>query len=440
MLRRPIKELVWKLSPPGIAGMLMTSVNAMADAVFAGQFVGSSAMAGIALSIPFIFFNFAVVRLVGTGSAFIISRALGSGSKHILGSILYFTIALLVLFSVFISVSGYFFAGNLIRLIGGIGEVLQYGSQYYVIMSVFSLPSILGVGTSILIRSEGKVVFAMKITAVGVILNLILCPLFSGYFQWGVPGIGLATVIAMSVYSVLTIRYFISGKSHLFFGKIPKKIDLEMIKKIFSTGLPGFLNQLSGLVRQIFLFNIISLHHPETSLIVFSAIYRTFSFSVTPALGITQALQPVVGINYGAGKFIRVKESYSVFLRYNLILMALLVIPLFFFSNKVLTLLISDFPVTEIDVFYFRLLISIMLVFPVFPTTITFLQAIGKEKTASFMMIGRDFLLFYPIIAWCWIIKTTTSLYYGIFIENMICFLIFMVIMYYVLKENKYQL
>nr|WP_315028084.1 MATE family efflux transporter [uncultured Chryseobacterium sp.] len=439
ILSRPIKELVWKLSPPGIVGMLMTSINAMADAIFAGQFIGSAAMAGIALSIPFILFNFAIVRLVGMGSASIVSRALGSGSKKILGSILYYSIALLVLFSVFISISGYFFAENIIRLIGGSGEVLQYGAQYYLVMSVFSLPSILGVGTSILIRSEGKVFFAMKITMIGVILNLILCPLFSGYFKWGVTGIGLATVLAMSVYSVLTVYYFISGKSNLFFGKFPQKIDFGMIRNIFSVGLPGFLNQLSGLVRQIFLFNLIAIHQSETSLVIFSAIYRTFSFSVTPALGIVQALQPVVGINYGAGKFKRVKEAYSVFLKYSIILMAFLAFPLLIFSENVLMLLISDFPITEIDLFYFRILISIMFIFPVFPTTITFLQAIGKQKIASYMMIGRDLLLFYPIIALCWIIGTTTSLYYGVLIENIICFLLFMVVMYLVLKDKKYQ-
>lgn len=437
ILSKPIKELVRKLSIPGIAGMLMTSVNAIVDAVFAGQFVGAAAMAGIALSIPLIAFNFAIVRWIGTGSASIISRAIGAGSNEIMGAILYYTIALLLLFSLCISIAGFFFADDLIRLMSGDGEVLKYGGQYYLMMSVFSLPSIFGVGTSVLIRAEGKIGYAMKITAVGVVLNIIFCTIFSAYFKWGVNGIALSTIIAMSVYSILTLRYFILRKGLLFFGKLPTRPDFRLLKEIVTIGFPGFLSQISGLVRQIFLFKIMAINGAETGLVVFSAIYRTYSFSVTPALGMVQALQPVAGINYGAQLFNRVRTSYFVFLGYEIGLMSFIAIPLLVFSANILALLIPDVNITQSDIFYFRLLISVVFLFPVFPNSITFLQAVGKSKQATMITFCRDFLLFYPMLAYCWLWGRAESLYYGIFIENAVCALLFFIYIFMQLQRMK---
>jgi len=383
ILSKPIKELVRKLSTPSIAGMLMTSVNAIVDAVFAGQFVGSAAMAGIALSIPLIAFNFAIVRWIGTGSASIISRAIGAGTNEIMGTILYYTIALLLLFSLLISIGGFFFADELIRLMSGEGEVLNYGGQYYLMMSVFSFPSIFGVGTSVLIRAEGKIGYAMKITSLGVVLNIIFCTIFTTYFKWGINGIALSTIMAMSIYSVLTLRYFILRKGMLFFGSLPIQLDFRILKEIITIGFPAFLSQISGLVRQVFLFKVMAINGTETGLVVFSAIYRTFSFSVTPALGMVQSLQPVVGINYGAHFFERVRLSYYTFLGYGILLMAFIAIPLIAFPRDILALLIPDIHITQSDIFHFRLLISVMFLFPVFPNSITFLQAVGKSKQAT---------------------------------------------------------
>lgn len=426
ILSKPIKELVRKLSAPSIAGMLMISVNAIVDAVFAGQFVGSAAMAGIALSVPLIAFNFAIVRWIGTGSASIVSRAIGARANEIMGTILYYTISLLLLFSLCISIAGFFFADDLIRLMSGDGDVLKYGSQYYLMMSVFSLPSIFGVGTSVLIRAEGKISYAMKITAVGVVLNIIFCTIFSAYFKWGVTGIALSTIMAMSVYSVLTLRYFVLRKGTLFFGRLFIRPDFRLLKEIVTIGFPGFLGQISGLVRQVFLFKVMAINGAETGLVVFTAIYRTFSFSVTPALGMVQALQPVAGINYGAKFFKRVRASYIVFLGYGILLMAFIAIPLLAFPGNILALLIPDVNITQTDIFYFRLLISVMFLFSVFPNSITFLQAVGKSKQATMITFCRDFLLFYPMLGYCWLWGQAESLYYGIFIENAVCALFFL--------------
>jgi len=435
ILNRPVRELAWRMSPAGIGSSLMLSANAIADAVFAGQFVGSAAMAGIALSVPLIAFHSAIVRLVGTGSASILSRAIGSGNEKIFGTLLYHAIGMLVLCSLCISLTGYFFAGELIGLMGGTGDVLHHGSQYYRLMALFCLPSIFGVATSVLIRAEGRVGYAMRITATGVALNLILCPIFCGYLGWEVAGTAFSTIIAMSAYSALTFRYFLLRKGVLFFGKLPRRFDIGLLRNIMAVGLPGFQSNLSGMFRQVFLFRLMALHGADTGLVVFSAIYRTFSFSVAPTFGIVQALQPVAGMNHGAKQFRRTRESYAVFLKYSVFLMAAIALPLLLFPEAVLSALIPDVPLSGADVFHFRLLICVMLLFPVFPNSVTFLQAIGKSRYASWMTIGRDVLLFYPMVAACWFWAAADSLYYGIFLENAVCALLFLGLMAGVLRR-----
>lgn len=435
LLNKPLDRLVFKLSPPGILAMLVASINTIVDSIFAGQWVSASAMAGIAISLPLISINAAIIRLVGTGASSIVSRAIGGDKKDVMEVILYYTIGVLLVFSLLITSLGFFFARDLIGLLGVSGKVFTYGVMYYKIMTIGNLPGLIGLVLSVLIRAEGKIAFAMRITIMSVILNLIFTPLMCGYFKLGIFGIAISTIGAMSVYLCLTLRFFLFGNSNLTFGKIPSKINFSLLKEMFSIGISGFVQQLSGVLRQIFLFKTIIFITNPSGLIVFSAIYRIFSFIAVTCFGVVQALQPVVGINYGAKKYDRAFRSYYIFLKYSILLIIIICIPFYIFPKDILHILIPEIKLTESDIFHFRLFLSILLFFPIPPNSITFLQAVGKGKKAFYIVIFRDLLFFYPLVLLCWNIKSENILYYGLLTENILYGLILILIIRYFQKR-----
>lgn len=436
LLSRSINGLIFKLAPPGILAMLITSVNALADSIFAGQWVSSSAMSGIIVSIPLLSINSAIVRLVGIGSSSVVSRAIGSNNNYVTDIILYYVIVLVLIFSVLISLLGYFFAESLITLMGVSGETFNYAVTYFKIMSIGNLPFILGLTTSLLIRSEGKIAYAMKITGFSVILNLLLTPLFCGYFDLGVKGISLSTIISMTIYSFLVLRYFVCKQGKLIFGKLPSSIDLKLLFEILSIGISGFVQQITGIFRQLFLFKTIAYITNPLGLVVFSAFYRIFSFIAMPCFGIVQALQPVVGVNFGAKKFHRVFKSYYTFVLYSILLTVIICIPVFIFPEIFLNILIPEIKLTDKDIFHFRIFLLVLLFFPISPNSITFFQSIGKGKQAFYLTTFRDAILFYPLVFFCWSIKEESILYYGLLLENIIYALILILIVVYIQKKT----
>lgn len=432
ILHENLWKLMVKLSLPGIAGMLVMTVNSFVDALYVGRFVGAEALAGVSMTIPIMVINTALLNLIVTGGASLLSRSIGSNDEDMQQRIFAHVLSLSIGASIILMLLGIFLPGPLMAITGAKGEVLQYGIIYYSTSQIGCFFSVFGLACSGLIRAEGKIKVAMFISFAGVITNAILNPIFILVFKMGVQGSACATIVSMGLYCVLTTKYFLSGKSAVSIQLNSNIWRKTIFAGILSIGISSMLMQLSSFIRQLFLFKAVTLYAADGQIILFSAIYRLFSFSIIPVFGILQSLQPVVGINYGAGQYQRSVKAVNVFLVGCLALMIFIALPSFLFPEQVLSLLIPDVILGNADIFYFRMVLFVLVITPVSSVSIVFLQATGNAKWSAWLSGGREIILFIPLIFIFPFSFGYGGVYYALLLEN----IMYMFIVLFVTRYN----
>lgn len=435
ILTQSIWKLMFKMSLPGILGMLVLSANAFIDAIFVGRLVGPEALAGISLTIPLFVLNSAFISLVSAGSASLLSRALGGSDNHVQPQLLFQVFILCIAGSLLLSVIGYFHATSLLRLMGAKGESLVAGVAYYKISMLGSFFSIFGLCLSALIRAEGNMKYAMSVTAAGVVINIFFNPIFIKYLNLGVAGSAWATVLSMVFYTLFNAVYFFRKK--IFDKKIIRyfALDIALITEICGIGLSAMIMQLSSLVRQVFLFRSVSFYsNSEHEIALFATIYRIFSFSIIPVFGMLQALQPIAGMNYGADQTKRSIIAMQIFRKAAIIMMVFITLPSFVYPEQILSLILPDADFSERDLLHFRLMLCILPVAPVASTAIVYLQATGNKKVATKLAFSRELFLFLPIIFIIPYYYKYYGIYYSLFIENVLYMMLVSAVMFRTLK------
>lgn len=417
-------KLMYRMSIPGIMSMLVISVNSFVDAIFAGRLIGPDALAGVSLSIPLLVINSAAIGFISSGASTVLSRAIGKRDKSVLHQIFTYVLIYTLAISLFLSVSGYLFARPLMELMGAKSGVLEEGVSYYKWMVAGCFSSVFGLAMSALIRAEGQIKYTMRLTILSVITNIALNALFIGYFDLGVKGSAWATVVSMALYSALALYYFLSGRSSVKISLRVFKPDCHIISEISSVGTSAMIMQLNSFVRQVFLFKTVTLYNSSSEVAFFSAVFRIFSFSVIPVFGMLQAMQPIVGINFGAQNYERSITALNQFRIACIGLMLLILIPVFVFPETILSLILPGMKFSEQDIFHFRLLMCILPVAPVASTSIVFLQATGNGKISSCLALGRELILFIPLILLLPFLAGKSGVFYGLFIENILYTLI----------------
>ncbi|MCW6050913.1 MATE family efflux transporter [Lyngbya sp. CCAP 1446/10] len=391
-------QLMLKLSVPGILGMLLIGLNTFLDALFAGRLIGESALAAISLALPLTTIVIGCALSVGVGSASVLSRAIGAGDiktqSQIFGT---FTVMSLII-SFFITILGYGFGDRLISFMGGEGEVASLGAEYFKTYMLGSVFLVLAIGSSQLIKSEGRIGLATGFSAIYVLTNTVLNPIFVAVFHWGIRGIALATVVASIVYAIVNLTYFISGKSSTPIN--PKKLTFakDLAIPILSVGVSVLIMELMGIVQQVVIFKSIAYYGTDTDIAFAGATLNLYSLAVIPVYGFIFALQPVIGINYGAGNHNRMKKAYLIFGLGGTILLSIIWLPLQLFPATFLGLLLPNVAFTANDLLNFRIVTILLPILSFVFCSITLFQSIGNGKIAGIIVVIRQVFLFIPVV------------------------------------------
>jgi len=398
ILHKDMWQLMLKLTPPGIIGMSVNAVNTFVDAVYVGQFINQDALAAISLVFPLLLITGALSVMVGIGSSSLLSRAIGADDKEVVEKVFGNLNALSIIITILISVPGWIFAEELIGFLGGTESVIEYGAVYYRVLILGTFFRVYAVATNMQIRAEGALKEAMTYAGINAVVNMIFCPIFILVFDMGIAGAAWATNLAMLVYSLLNIRFFSKGKGAYSAHWQSISLNKSILPDVLSVGGSAMLLQLMFFVQQTVVFKSIAYYGDDTDIAFMGAVYRIVMLTVVPLFGFVQAMQPVIGINFGAGQYGRVREAFLKFTSGSALLMTIIWLPLILFPDKVIALILPDAQLGPAYTFHFRVMMALLPILPIYFCGISFYQSMGEGKLASIVLLSRQALLFVPVV------------------------------------------
>ena len=394
LTKRPI-DLLFQLSIPAVIGMIVIGLYPLMDGIFAGKIIGQTAMTACGVAMPLTFFNSGVSTLLGVGSASVLSRAIGKGDQKTVDKIMGNLIFWVILFSAIITVGGIILAPHFLDMVGATGEIKAYGIRYLRVISIGSLFVNFTQSANMVMRGEGLMKKAMLIMGFGALLNIILDPILMTVMgEYAIEGAALATITAQFVQAAVTLHYFLKKSKVVKIHKIQS--DAEIKKEMFSVGSSAMMMQLLFMIQQTMLYKMAFKYGGDTNGILMAASLRVYAFSFIPLWGMSQGLQPVVGTNFGAKQFDRVRQGMKVFSIGGLILAAIFWLPSLLFSSQILSLFGVEASIIAQGVGNFRLFYSVFILYGVMVMTITFFQSIGNGKKAGMIVMLRQLFLFVP--------------------------------------------
>ena len=401
-----INKLLISFAIPCVISMLINSVYNIVDQIFIGKGVGTLGNAATNVIFPLVIIFNAVAGLIGNGAAANLSLKLGEGKKEEGGKIVGSAVTVSIIFSIILSVIAYLFLPKLVYMFGCTKNVYQYAVDYGKIIILGAPFMIIYSALSQLIRADGSPKYSMVLLVVGAILNIILDPIFIFTFNMGVKGGAIATVIGQIVSFAMAILYLKKVKS-VKLEKESFKVD-KSITRTLGLGLSSFITQSTVLALFVFMNNMMTKYGALTKygadipLSVYGVISKINSLYISTILGISIGAQPIIGFNYGAGNYERVKETLRKVLTINLVVGLIFNIIFYLFPKEIVSIFITNSDPNYKLFLEFAVIIchSFLLVmglnFLEMTTSIT-VQSLGNVKKATMVSFIRQIILFIPI-------------------------------------------
>lgn len=398
MTEAPVVPLILKLALPNALGLLVVSAYSLADSFFVAE-LGEQASAAVGLTFSLHVLMQAVGYTLGMGAGTLLSRALGRGEAHTAS--VYASVATVLSLTVgaTITVSGLLFRTQILRFLGA-SEALLPTALAYVTPLFWSAPAMCTAFVlSQLLRAKGRAIASMTGLAVGSLLNIALDPILITVAGLGIKGASIATLISQCVgVGVLLAAFLRPGKTLHLFADF-SLAALRHTGKILVAGLPSLFRQgLSG-VATILLSRTAADIGGDSAVTALSLVARLFLLVFSICLGIGQGMLPVVGYNEGAGFPERMKKAYLFSMLASTAAMLAVSVPLFFFSEKILSLFGENAKTVELGTLALRAQSAVLVTHGAVTCTILFLQAIGKSVPGTVLAAARQGLLFFPMIA-----------------------------------------
>lgn len=395
---KPIASLLWQYALPAVITQIIASVYNICDRMFLGQCVGALAIAGLAVTMPIMNIVHAFGSLVGAGAGARMSIVLGKKDINWAENILGNTMLLTFFFGALFVPAWYIFSDDILGMFGASAETIAYAKEYMDIVMPGMFFTTLSFNLSGLIRATGYSRKSMWIMVFGAVLNIALDALFIFFLDWGIAGAAWATTISMGCSAMLGIWHFVSKRAYIRFRSHAWKPRFYIFRNILAIGISPFSMNVAG-SGVVALLNNQLLKYGGDNAVAANGIANSFGpLVIMLVIGICQGMQPIAGYNYGAGKFERLREVFTLAMKCNItvgIIGSLLVLTVPQYLAMAFT---NDAELIQLCVPALRL---ILVMSPLIGFTITnsqFFQSIDKPWIAIVTSLSRQVLFLTPMI------------------------------------------
>ena len=390
-------KAVIKMGVPVTMGMLFMVVYNLVDTYFVGLLHDDYQLAATNLAYPIMMVTIAIAGIVGNGGASYISRCIGAGNKEEAEHTLTIGFELIVISGIVIAILGIFFLNTIVNILGARENTFQYTKDYCGVMLLGSVLTMGNYAIGQLLRSEGSTFYSMIGMIVGTVANIVLDPLFIFTLGLQIRGAAIATVLGNGIGVLIFLWFYFRKKTILspsikFLG-----MDLNIIKEIMWVGIPHTLEQFFTTTAMIVNNNLAS-GYGELTVAAMGIANKIMSFGNYIYQGMAAGCQPLMGYNYGAENYERMRKL----IRSGVIVittMELCILVIYgVFAPNMIGIFSESSEVIQIGTVTLR---SFMLMLPFVGSTSlvrnTF-NAMGKPFYAFGITIVRQLLLYIPFL------------------------------------------
>lgn len=417
LVTEKVGKLMGKYAVPCIISLLVGALYNIVDQIFIANadYLGSYGNAANAVVFPLTVTALGIAVMIGDGCCAFVSISLGTNRKEEARKSAGNAILLCVISSMLLTVIYLVFSEPILAAFGGRvnDETFAYAKEYFFWITLGIPFYMFGQGMNPIIRSDGSPKFAMLVTIVGAVSNMILDPIFIFPLKMGMKGAAVATVIGQFLTAALSLWYI--GRMKLIkLNRSSFRLSGGLMKKFLSLGFTSLLAQISLVISMAAVQNMCAKYgakdptfgqpeYAQIPLAVLGIVMKFFQIAISVAIGFAAGCIPVVGYNIGADRKDRAKQLFSYLLVSEAVIgiVALAIVELFphpligIFGARNESVYYTDFAVKS-----FRIYLCMMPLAMINKGTFIYLQALGKAVLSTAISLTREIIfgVFLPII------------------------------------------
>ncbi|MBA2852014.1 putative MATE family efflux protein [Methanococcus maripaludis] len=435
------KKAIVKISLPMVIAMSFQSLYNVIDAIWVAG-LGSDALAAIGLFFPFMFAIMAISNGVGIGGSSAISRRIGQNNKDAADNIAVHSIVLGIIIGILL-IGVIPFLGAIFSLIGASGITVTMAVEYSTILFGGAVVLLFTNIANAILRGEGDTKRAMYAIILGSVLNIVLDPIFIYVLNMGVAGAAWATLLSLVITGILFVYWlFIKKDTFLKISFEKFKLDFNIVKEIFSIGLPASISHLTMAFSMFLLTAIVAKAGGNDGIAVFSTGWRIVSMGTIPLVGLATGVTVVTGAAYGSANPEKLEISYKYALKMGILVETIIAALILVFENQITYL----FTYSENSVHILEgLLVFLKYMFLFYPTlplgmlTAAMFQGVSKGNNSLFISLLRTIILQIPMAYTFGIIfnQGLTGVWFGMILGHVIAVSIAYLLGIYTIRQFK---
>ena len=397
-----IGKLLRKFAIPSIISLVVNSLYNIVDQIFIGWGVGYLGNGATNVVFPLTMICLAFALMFGDGSSAYLSLKLGENKKDEAKKGVANGILISIIVAILFCAITLIFLPQLLNLFGCTDNLRDLALGYGFVIAI-GLPFMM-IGTTLnsIIRADGNPKYAMASMVIGAVLNIILDPIFIFIFHWGVEGAALATIISQFVTFIMNIVYIKRFKT-ITLSRKEFKLKLKIIAKVSTLGISSFITQMSIVLVMAFENNLLGKYGAQSEfgaeipITVLGIVMKISQILNSIIIGIAAGAQPIVGYNYGAEKYDRVKQTLKRVLGISVIISTIAFILFQTIPDKLIAIFGSEDGIyVEFACLAFRTYLMLCICNGIQIPAGIFFQAIGKGAKSAIISLSRQVLFLIP--------------------------------------------
>lgn len=395
-----ISKLLLKYSVPAILAMMVASLYNTVDRAFIGSIkdVGALAISGLGVTMPLFTILGAFCVAIAVGGSTNISIKLGEGNKEEAEKILGNTFLLELIVGIVIMVIGTIFLEDILYIFGASNDTLKYAKEYMSVIlfgAWFNLP---GFALNSAIRADGRPKLAANMMIVSCILNLILDPIFIFWFDMGIQGAAIGTIICQLVICIWSMYYFTRGKSNLKLKVKNIKIKFNILKPIIIIALTPFFMELASGSIHLVTNRVLKIYGGDLSIGAMAAITSICLMFLMPVFGLSQGMQTIIAYNYGAKEYDRARKALFSAIIAGTIILTLGFVLIRIYPEKFIGIFTNDDKLISLALNGIKIYSITLPIIGISILGTVYFQSIGSAKVSMILGLLRQVIILIPVI------------------------------------------